>query len=86
MTYFSKLSPQDHGVLPYDLLCLVTVIVEEDQINTPTCSPGAFIRQYKTHFIVSVYNNTHGNRNIMCVSSFTRTEYIPLLDSKLVLE
>ena len=24
---------------------LVTVIIEEDQINTPTCSPGAFIRQ-----------------------------------------
>ena len=30
---------------PYDLPRLVTVIVEEDQINTPTCSPGAFIRQ-----------------------------------------
>ena len=27
---------------------LVTVTVEEDQINTPTCSPGAFIRH--THY------------------------------------
>ena len=27
------------------ILRLVTVIVEEDQINTLTCSPGAFIRQ-----------------------------------------
>ena len=26
------------------LLRLVTVTAEEDQINTPTCSPGAFIR------------------------------------------
>ena len=32
---------------PYDLLRLVTVTVEEDQINTPTCSPGAFIQQYQ---------------------------------------
>ena len=24
----------------------MTVTVEEDQINTPTCSPRAFIRQY----------------------------------------
>ena len=34
-------------VLKYieDISCLVTVTVEEDQINTPTCSPGAFIRQ-----------------------------------------
>ena len=24
----------------------MTVTVEEDQINTPICSPGAFIRQY----------------------------------------
>ena len=30
---------------PYDLLCLVTVTIEEDQINTPTCSPGAFIQK-----------------------------------------
>ena len=29
---------------PYDLQCLVTVTVEEDQINTPISSPGAFIR------------------------------------------
>ena len=28
-----------------NILRLVTVIVEEDQINTPTYSPGAFIRQ-----------------------------------------
>ena len=32
---------------PYDLLRLVTVNVEEDQINTPTSSPGAFIQQLK---------------------------------------
>ena len=34
-------------VLKYieDISCLVTVTVEEDQINTPTCSPRAFIRQ-----------------------------------------
>ena len=33
---------------PYDkedISCLVTVTVEEDQIKTPTCLPGAFIRQ-----------------------------------------
>ena len=33
---------------PYDtedISRLVTVPVEEDQINTPDCSPGAFIRQ-----------------------------------------
>ena len=29
----------------HNISCLVTVTVEEDQINTPTCSPGAFIRQ-----------------------------------------
>ena len=37
---------------PYDtedISRLVTVPVEEDQINTPDCSPGAFIRQH--HFI-----------------------------------
>ena len=34
-----------------DILRLVTVIVEEDQINTPICSPGALIRQYShNHF------------------------------------
>ena len=39
--------------LVHDFICvplcidpLVTVIVEEDQINPPICSPGAFIRQY----------------------------------------
>ena len=31
-----------------DILRLVTVPVEEDQINTPDCSPGAFIRQDDT--------------------------------------
>ena len=32
------------------ILRLVTVIVEEDQINTPTCSPGAFIRHVERLF------------------------------------
>ena len=37
-----------------DILRLVTVIVEEDQINTPTCSPRSFIRQHdKTFQILS---------------------------------
>ena len=35
---------------------LVTVIVEEDQINTLTCSPRAFIQQYNgtysAHFLL----------------------------------
>ena len=34
---------------PYDTEDIsrsVTVTVEEDQINTPACSPGAFIRHY----------------------------------------
>ena len=34
---------------PYDIqniLRLVTVTVEEDRINIPICSPGAFIRQH----------------------------------------
>ena len=30
----------------YHHWCLVTVIVEEDQINTPVSSPQAFIRQF----------------------------------------
>ena len=34
----------------------MTVTVEEDQINTPTCSPRAFIRQYIESW---VYNNLH---------------------------
>ena len=45
---------------PYDtedISCLVTVTVEEDQINTPTCSPGAFIRQYIRLYRLSLYFN-----------------------------
>ena len=32
-----------------DISRLVTVTVEEEQINTPDCSPGAFIRQKIKH-------------------------------------
>ena len=34
-----------HSYDTEDISRLVTVTVEEDQINTPTCSPVAFIRQ-----------------------------------------
>ena len=42
----------------HDILRLVTVSVEEDQINTPTCSPGVFIRQYL--LLLFLYSPTVG--------------------------
>ena len=36
---------------------LVTVTVEEDQIYTPTCSPGAFIQHYYLKYFASWFFN-----------------------------
>ena len=37
-----------------DISRLVTVPVEEDQINTPDCSPGAFIRHYFCNIVLDL--------------------------------
>ena len=38
---------------------LVTVTVEKDQINTPTCSPGAFIRHNETTATTIITHEKH---------------------------
>ena len=46
-----------------DISRLVTVTVEEDQINTPDCSPGAFIRQYQLSLRANVRQPAYKNLN-----------------------
>ena len=53
----------------YDLLCLVTVTVEEDQKDTLTCSPGAFIQQINWgSFLIGSYTNNSQFSNFFSYS------------------